>query len=96
MPAGPYCRCNPQERATDGRQDRATLAPEKPLRAQRQPPPSTLRLYTEPAARSAKCPGANVPGLPEVLQAFQRATGWSLDYIPEQLSKVAGGNRRPN
>jgi phosphoserine phosphatase RsbU/P len=51
--------------------------------------PSTLRLYTEPAARGAKCAGGSVASLPELLRAFRSATGWSLQYAAGQASKAA-------
>jgi sigma-B regulation protein RsbU (phosphoserine phosphatase) len=47
--------------------------------------PSNLRLYTEPSARSPRSPGAPA-SLPNVLQAFQRATGWPLEYAAGQLT----------
>ena len=40
---------------------------------------ANLRLYTEPSARAARVPGAPA-SLPDVLHAFQKATGWSLQY----------------
>ena len=67
--------------ATDGRQDRAPHSTPRSLPVARtSPPPSTLRLYTEPAARAAKSAARRVASLPDVLQAFQRATGWTLQY----------------
>ena len=50
------------------------------------PPPSTLRLYTEPAARAAR--SAAVASLPDVLQAFQRATGWNLQFASGLVPKT--------
>ncbi len=52
------------------------------------PQPSTLRLYAEPAARAAKYSGASVASLPDVLQAFHTATGWSLRYSARPPSKA--------
>ncbi|MEI8376862.1 MAG: GAF domain-containing SpoIIE family protein phosphatase, partial [Planctomycetota bacterium] len=48
-----------------------------------------LRLYPEPAARAAKCASATVASLPDVLQAFQRATGWSLQYASGPAPKTS-------
>ena len=57
--------------------------------ARTSPPPSTLRLYTEPAARAARSAAATVASLPDVLQAFQRATGWTLQYAAGPASKTS-------
>jgi len=56
--------------------------------ARTSPLPSTLRLYPEPTALAAKCAGATVASLPDVLQAFQRATGWSLRYASGPAPKT--------
>jgi serine phosphatase RsbU (regulator of sigma subunit) len=54
--------------------------------ARTSPQPSTLRLYAEPAALAAK--SATVASLPELLQAFQRATGWTLQYAAGPVPKT--------
>jgi serine phosphatase RsbU (regulator of sigma subunit) len=50
--------------------------------------PSTPRLYTGPAASVEKNAGAVVASLPDLLQAFQRATGWSLRYASGPAPKA--------
>ncbi|MGA2255651.1 MAG: GAF domain-containing SpoIIE family protein phosphatase [Thermoguttaceae bacterium] len=57
--------------------------------ARTSPQSSTLRLYTEPGARGAKSTGATVASLPEVLQAFQQAMGWSLRYASGPAPKAS-------
>ena len=57
--------------------------------ARTSPHSSTLRLYTEPAARAARSAAATVASLPDVLQAFQRATGWSLHYAAGPVPKTS-------
>jgi hypothetical protein len=51
--------------------------------------PSTIRLYTEPPARGGKSARDSVASLPDLLQGFQAATGWSLQYTAGQASKTA-------
>ncbi len=53
------------------------------------PPPATLKLYTEPAVRAARS-AATVASLPDVLQAFQRATGWPLQYSAGPITNASG------
>ncbi len=58
--------------------------------ARTSPQPSSLRLYAEPAARAARSAAATVASLPDVLQAFQRATGWTLQYAAGPVPKTFG------
>jgi serine phosphatase RsbU (regulator of sigma subunit) len=44
--------------------------------------PSNIRLYTEPSARGVRSPAAPA-SLPDVLRAFEKATGWSLSCTPK-------------
>jgi phosphoserine phosphatase RsbU/P len=53
------------------------------------PQPTTIRLYTEPAAGGAKSARCGTASLPELLRAFQSATGWSLRYAAKHASKAA-------
>ena len=55
-------------------------------------PSSTLRLYDEPAARTARSARNNVASLPEVLQAFQLATGLSLQFASGPAPKPSNAN----
>lgn len=63
--------------------------------AQTTSPLSNLRLYSEPSARSSRLP-ATTASLPDVLQAFQQATGWTLRYAagpaPAATLKPASGS----
>ena len=51
--------------------------------------PSTPRLYTGPAASAVNCTSAAVASLPDLLHAFQCATGWSLRYASGPVFKAS-------
>jgi serine phosphatase RsbU (regulator of sigma subunit) len=57
--------------------------------ARTNPPTSNLRLYTEPLPPRAAPPTPAIGSLPDVLAAFRRATGWSLQYHPGAEPKAA-------
>ena len=97
MPADPPLPAQSACKTGHGRKARPRIPnpPNLPV-ATTSPQPSTLRLYTEPAARAAKSAGAPWPACPKCCRPSSEQRAGRCNMRPDRCRRLPTRNRRPN